>query len=328
LKNGGSLRAIVGVDLDNTSKEGLDELIALKTHGSVNLFVHHNEAGTVFHPKLYLFRNTTAASLIVGSNNLTEAGLFRNTEAGLAVDVEIGNPVVTSVVNALDGWADPSLGLAKELDTKFLDELVANGYVKSESTLRAEAASRRSSSTKGGSGKKLFGSVQVTAPSRSKASSSVNPNGHSSKKTKAAPIAVAKPTSTGQVLLMRVRKAHVTDRPTQTQVPKEVAQSPFFNGISAVTSVHTGNQWRIRQAMARGIVNTLKLEIPEMRHMSDPVIRFERTNGSIQYEVYDAATSKGQAIMQGLRTGLKSPIPSTQLTKPSSPATATWWRFI
>ena len=93
-------------------------------------------------------------------------------------------------------------------------------------------------------------------------------------------------------------------------------------------SVHTGDMHNVREARARGIINTLKLEIPEMRDMSDPVIRFERTSSGIQYEVYDVADPNGQGIMHSLQLGLNTTPPSTKLSKAALPAQATWWRFI
>lgn len=136
LKAGNTVRITVGVDLDNTTKEGLARL-ALQQHGDISVFVHHNEAGTIFHPKLYLFQNATQAKLIVGSNNITEAGLFLNTEAGLELDALIDDQVIVSARDALESWCDTKLNLARELNAAFLNELVSNGYVHDEATLRA-----------------------------------------------------------------------------------------------------------------------------------------------------------------------------------------------
>ena len=335
LKTGNTVRITVGIDLDNTTKEGLASLLALQRHGAMSVFVHHNEAGTIFHPKLYLFQNSTRAKLIVGSNNITEAGLYQNTEAGLELDAAIDDPVIVSARDALDSWRDTKLNLARELDSAFLSDLVSNGYVHDEAVLKAQFAARRAaSSSKGGASKKLFGGIAVTPPPRP---SSTQPATQATKPASGTgtastvSVAAALPTSsapTGQVLLMRVRKAHATDRPTQTQLPKEVANAPFFGGIKSVLSVHSGDLHNVREASARGIINTLKLEIPEMRKMADPVVRFERTPAGIQYEVYDSSSAQGKAIMGALQTGLATSPPTTKLTRATTPSSATWWRFI
>lgn len=340
LKNGNAVRITVGIDFDNTTQEGLDDLLALQQYGQISVFVHHNEAGGIFHPKLYLFQNATDAKLIVGSNNLTEAGLYQNAEAGLELDTTVDNQVIVSVRDAIESWRDTKLGLARELNTAFLHELVSHGYIRNEATLKAQSAARRAESApKKGSAKKLFGSVAVTPPkqpvSTKTKSSAAAPTKKPTFKTTpetAAPSsnssAVATHTPLGQVLLMRVRKAHAIDRPTQTQIPKEVANAPFFGGIKSVLSVHTGESHDLREASARGIINTLKLEIPEMKHMTDPVVRFERTPAGIQYEVYDRVSAQGKAIMNSLEGGLNTSPQCTKLTRPSSPDRSTLWRFI
>ena len=65
LRHGGHLSLVVGIDIQNTTREGLQALLDLEQHGWCETFVYHNEAGSVFHPKLYLFRNEEEARLIV-----------------------------------------------------------------------------------------------------------------------------------------------------------------------------------------------------------------------------------------------------------------------
>ncbi|CAB3764291.1 phospholipase D-like domain-containing protein [Paraburkholderia solisilvae] len=332
LQRGKELHVVVGIDLDNTTKEGLEGLLSLQEHGTASIFIHHNEAGTIFHPKLYLFRNSTHGTLIVGSNNITEAGLFQNTEAGLEINVALNDPVIVSAENALDAWRDISLGLARRLDTEFLTELVDNGYLKDEATVKAEAAARRKSVGSGTSRKKLFGGVSVTPPAKPASPPvAVSPAAAKAPKTSvptapagAAPI----PVTTGKVLLMRVRKA----RGTQVQIPLAVLREPFFGGATQVTSVADGVARGIHATHAKRAQstnpNTLKLEMPETHNMNDPVARFERSAAGIQYEVYDATSPKGQSIMQSLTAGRLMSPPTTRLTVPSAPNSSTWWRFI
>jgi hypothetical protein len=324
VRAGNRLRIIVGIDLDNTTKEGLDALLALRGLGKVELFVYHNESGGIFHPKFYLFTGKTDARLIVGSNNLTQAGLYQNTEAGLSVDLPISDPIVKAAQDAINAWSDTTSGLSRMLDGAFLAELVANGYVRDEATARAEIAKRVATASKGKK-KKLFGSVPVSVPAAPHTSSVVK------KPVKGTPTKATSSASTGgvgSVVLMRLRKASVSGRPTQTQIPIAVANQPFFKGVKSVTSRHSKVAHPISAAVARGIVNTLKLEIPEMRSFADPVIRFESTTSGVEYEVYDSLTPKGQAIMNSLTLGLSTSPQSTFLTLPSSPKNATWWRFI
>jgi HKD family nuclease len=330
LSAGNRLRIIVGVDLDNTTVEGLQTLLDLQKVGDAQTTVYHNEISSIFHPKLYLFSNAKRAKLIVGSNNITEAGLYTNTEAGLEIEDDVDSEIIKSAVGVLDTWSDGALGVSKKLDSLFLADLIAAGYVKTEAVVRAEFAARKAAAKSAASkAKKLFSSIPVTPPPTPTVASSAAASGVSKKPAtkKAQPPAVA--LASGQVLLMRLRKAHPVNRPTQTQIPIAVARSAFFGSITSVISTHDGQTHEVRKAIARGILNTLKLEIPEMRNMQDPVARFERTGPtSIHYQVYDRASPKGSTILASLKAGLAASPPSTQLTVPSAPESATWWRFI
>jgi hypothetical protein len=72
-------------------------------------------------------------------------------------------------------------------------------------------------------------------------------------------------------------------------------------------------------------VNTIKLEIPEMRHFVEPVARFEKTGSGVIYEVHDTTSSSGKQILSRLQAGHSDG--STQ-TSIKDLASATWWRFI
>src|SRR3972149_786960 len=138
LESGGIARFTVGIDIENTSKEGLDDLLELQDIGDCESYIYHNEANAIFHPKVYLLQNETRSRLIVGSNNITEAGLYVNTEAGLQIEAESNDPLVTEARAALASWRDLSSGFAKKLDKALLKDLVALEYILSETILRGQ----------------------------------------------------------------------------------------------------------------------------------------------------------------------------------------------
>ena len=216
LRHGGQLSVIVGIDLQNTTREGLEALLDLEQYGRSETFVYHNEAGSIFHPKLYLFRNEEEARLIVGSNNITASGLYVNVEAGLQVDTDINSGVVAQTLDALSTWRDTTSRLAARLDREFLARLRDEGYVPDEARARellqerADPAGRRRQT--------LFASrrfvppppvpgiarlARPAAPGRGQAPLPARPE---------RPVVVARAPA-GTVLLMRLRKAHVRDRP-------------------------------------------------------------------------------------------------------------------
>jgi hypothetical protein len=231
LHHGGALSVIVGVDLENTTREGLQALLDLEQHGNCQTYVYHNEADSVFHPKLYLWRNEEEARLIVASNNITQSGLYINVEAGLQVDVTVDDPVVDQTLDALSSWKSDEGGLAKRLDSTLLAQLVAGGYVPSEAAARAAIRQRRAAKPAQPSAR-LFGTRRFVPPAPPAIPVAAPTAGQSQPQPIAPPVAPATALNggvapAGTVLLMRLRKASVTDRPTQTQIPFRVVDRFF-----------------------------------------------------------------------------------------------------
>jgi len=330
LGHGGKICFVVGIDLKNTTREGLQALLDLEQFGDAETYVYHNESGSIFHPKLYLFRNHEEARLIVGSNNLTQAGLFVNVEAGLQVDTRATAPLVRQALDALATWKDTTSQLAFRLNAAFLADLAAGDYVIDERTsrdiIRQDKARRTARRTPA-----LFGTKRFSAPTAPGAM----PRPRVPAKKAAAPIAgvpakaasvrapqtpTARVPSPGDTVIMRLRVA----RGTQTQIPMRLT-STFFANDRAVTSSRTGEVHGINVAMARGTPNTMKLELPETLNLAQPMARFERTPQGIVYEVYDLGTPGGNQIMAALDDGRRDN--TTQMTI-SDAERATWWRFI
>lgn len=326
LRSGGHVSVIVGIDIQNTTREGLQALLDLEAHGHCETFVYHNEASGVFHPKLYLFRNDEEARLIVGSNNITQSGLYVNVEAGLQIDTNVDASVVGQALDALSSWKDTTSRLAVRLDPAFLAQLVSDGYVIDEA--RALADMRAARGTRAARPRPpLFGSRRVIPPPLATAPVRRPPAARGRAAAPAAATAApALPAAApaGTVLLMRLRKASLTTRTTQTQIPIRVADT-FFHGVTEVQSAHSGLRHGIHEATARGGRNTMKLEIPEMADFAQPVARFERTPEGVVYETYDVGSPQGDQIMTTLEEGRGDN--TTQLSI-SDADRATWWRPI
>lgn len=311
LGRGGYAQVTVGVDIENTSAEGLKDLLALQVDGNIETHIHHNEAeNTTFHPKVYLLRNDADARLIVGSNNLTGAGLFVNTEAGLQLDAPLNDALIRDARTALAAWRDTSTGLAKRLDATLLDDMVRLGYVFPEQELRRrrKTSGDQSKAKRPPATQALFKTQRYSVPPV----------------RRPAVIAAQVP---GTVLLMRVRRASESARRTQIQIPIRVVRTNFFAGINALVSAHDGRTHPLVQASARGGLNTVKTEIPEIEPMADPVLRLERTATAIIYQAFDANSVLGTPIRQALLNGfeLSPPASFSSIAKLDQ---ATWWRFI
>jgi len=81
--HGADIRIVVGIDHHSTSIEALRGIKALEVDARI---VHNARPGHTFHPKIYLFEaGGIAAELFIGSNNLTEGGLYTNYEASTQI---------------------------------------------------------------------------------------------------------------------------------------------------------------------------------------------------------------------------------------------------
>lgn len=320
LQGGGEISAIVGIDLHNTTREGLAALLDLEQHGRCETYVYHNEAQSVFHPKLYLFRNEEEARLIVASNNITESGLYVNVEAGLQVDTSVDADVILQAVNALESWKDTNSGLAMRLTADLLDRLRQENYVLDEATARARIrrGQQRSSAT---GNQPIFGSRRFVPPGGGRdVVQSASSTGQSGGGIQPAVQASRAATPIGSVLLMRLRKA----RRTQTQLPFRVFNA-FFAPTTVVRNTITGEEHTISRASAHGRRNTMKLEMPEVLNFTQPVARFERHPDGIIYEFFDVNSPEGEQIFTALQQGREEGVTQTSI---SDAERATWWRFI
>ena len=120
------------------------------------------------------------------------------------------------------------------------------------------------------------------------------------------------------VLLMRIRKGRGG---TQTQIPFG-AVDEYFRKDLLVRSVMSGQVRSMTLSKADGRRNTMKLQLPEMMRMKDPVIRFERNAKTFNYSLHEASTPEGMAIVASLEEGLLDG--STRRTQ----GKATWWRLL
>lgn len=157
---GNTVRMSVGIDSQGTSKEALQDLVSCLPNGEI--WVFHNPSST-FHPKVYLFRNSFAADVILGSGNLTAGGLFENYEALFAVQLQLNDQndatLLAAVESALDMWSSPIQGICYLLNPALLQKMADSGCVRTEAQIADahQAASQQAPS----SGVPLFLGVPV-----------------------------------------------------------------------------------------------------------------------------------------------------------------------
>ncbi len=139
VEQGSALRTVVGIDLGGTSREVLEELLRW---GSETLVLHNALPRATFHPKAYLFESDSAATLFVGSNNLTDGGFYTNYEAATRFDFELpaNRNEYEQLLRPLSPFLNPNGPTVRPLDEELIRTLVARDELPSE----AEARQRRS----------------------------------------------------------------------------------------------------------------------------------------------------------------------------------------
>ncbi len=85
LSNNGAFEIIAGLDFKTTDPFAIKHFLDLKkSYKNLNIYCYGNhelaKPTTVFHPKIYLFKNNKENTSIIGSSNLTAGGLMTNFE--------------------------------------------------------------------------------------------------------------------------------------------------------------------------------------------------------------------------------------------------------
>jgi hypothetical protein len=139
-QQGCRLRFVVGIDLGGTSRDVLEELLRWKI---CDVFVIHNALENVtFHPKVYLFERAESATLFVGSNNLTDGGLYTNYEASVRHDFVLphDDKPFDEIVTPLCAFLDPVPDgrTIRQLDRDLIDILAERGELINEREARSK----------------------------------------------------------------------------------------------------------------------------------------------------------------------------------------------
>ena len=290
----GRLVVVAGIDRDNTSQEGLAMLLALQ--GDVRVYVRHNEASPIFHPKLYGFRAGEECRVYVGSNNLTGAGLSQNEELSALHVERTGGRLEQSLEQYMGQLCDPASGLAMQLDQVLLDRLVGAGYVDSEARLRGKAGKSRVSRPPN---ERIFGSRQ---PFRRQIPPTVPvPNA----------IEPGRDTPMGDWnrVFIKLRLA----RGTQGQIPLAVARDvrrrlgeAGLDGPFTVIDRHSRAERQISPTYPKRrpeLANTYKIEaMPAEGHV---ILKLELLGKKVLAEFFDSAQADGQAVYEFLLDGLR-----------------------
>jgi len=311
LNCGGTFKAVIGIDRLGTSAEALEDLISLEavSGGTAETFVYHHEGHQdTFHPKVYMFESPSRARLIIGSSNLTGGGLRANLELSLDVDGPKQSAVFRSARETVDRLSSLTNPCVRRLDSALLGSLLERGYVLRERQLRTRRAAAGAVNRIARTGAPLFGPVATP-----KAGDST-----------AAEIPIVQEA----VLLLRPRRASESARRTQIQLPIRLIRGNFFKGVSKIRSISSDAIHPLVKAHSRKQLNTVKLEVPEIADMGEPLLRITRSGATLSYEALDAGSTEGQLVFEALEEGFQLDPPATEMTLPRDKPRSTWFRFV
>jgi hypothetical protein len=161
-ESGTAVSVVLGLDMGGTSKEVLQQL----STWNVNVTVVKNRIpGHTFHPKLYLLEWETLAKIVVGSNNATEGGFYRNYEASACTQYDLPADAAqyAGALRELRRFIQPEGPTAKQLTPAYLRVLLARADVPTEAAARERTTSqfRR---TAGDGNDHAFGSEVISPP--------------------------------------------------------------------------------------------------------------------------------------------------------------------
>lgn len=157
------VRVVVGVDMGGTSKEVLKELASWP----IEVFVFKNKKGGVtFHPKIYLIQSAHSAELFLGSNNLTDGGLYGNYEGAVRVSYELPADAaqLTLARRQLSKFLCPAAPVARQLDDEYLQLLLQRRDIPDEAEARKRRREARGRSEPAGPAADAFGFEPTPGP--------------------------------------------------------------------------------------------------------------------------------------------------------------------
>lgn len=162
-ERGANITIVVGFDVKSTSAEALKRINLL---GVNSILVHNARGGHTFHPKIYLFESTEKVEVFIGSNNLTDGGLYTNYEASTQTTFSFPEDyeAYSQFFASLETYLNPKGNTAQTLSRELIDILVKRGEVPSEKEIRKNQEKVLKPKKKANIPKSPFGVEKIKRP--------------------------------------------------------------------------------------------------------------------------------------------------------------------
>lgn len=205
-KGGANIHIVVGFDVKSTSAEALQKIHSL---GVNSILVHNARGGHTFHPKIYLFESTgKKAEFFVGSNNLTDGGLYTNYEAATRTTFEfpLDSEAYAQLLTSLEAYLNPAGSTSQKLTSELIEILVMRGDVPTEKEIQENQARSLNPIKKAGIPKSPFGVEKITRPPTLKKSTK-KPSSTTKAKTKGGirPVQISNTPNMGRLLWQKTK---------------------------------------------------------------------------------------------------------------------------
>jgi len=167
-ERGANINIVVGFDVKSTSAEALRRINSLEVNSTL---VHNARGGHTFHPKIYLFEATDIqADVFIGSNNLTDGGLYTNYEASTRTTFNFPEDTeeYSQFFSTLETYLNPKGNTAQLLTRELIDILVKRGEIPTEKEIRKNQAKVLKPKKKTNIPKSPFGVEKIKRPPKLK----------------------------------------------------------------------------------------------------------------------------------------------------------------
>lgn len=269
-KHNGKISLIIGLGGNLGEIHSLRYLIQRMPKGKFWIFDIDDKHYT-FHPKFYYFKGKKKSCVIVGSNNLTQGGLYYNSELSS----------LTTYVNSEEKKISEGLEELWQLYNKPTTPFTKNNIIAVTPTLLNNLEKYYSKSSgsnkfsKNRSPKELFAKINIKKPPVSDLPQKPNKNSNSKKVVD----------RKGKVLLLEVLKETGANG-TQVQIPSEVLKN-FFNVVSDHKTIQISwDKDPVRPAVLCSFSNfTYRVTITEIAKMKRPLLLKIKKVGKDFYEI-------------------------------------------
>jgi HKD family nuclease len=145
-ETGTNIKLILGIDLGGTSREVLQELLFWNCE--INIY-HNPISRATFHPKIYLFESENDSNLFLGSNNLTDGGLYTNYEATTQYLFSFPDDIseYQRILQSLQKFLNPTGPCVLPLNAQLIETLSALGILLTEADARRSRRIRNATPT-------------------------------------------------------------------------------------------------------------------------------------------------------------------------------------